>query len=399
MTRWPEPTLAPWKPGAAAAVRGALASLYGLTADRVRLGAYVPERGLAELTVAPLRRLGLDRAAEVACDVRMLGSAPVPQRVRALARALLLPRLAQHFPDGPAPRAALEPLLRAQRPQHEQVLVRGRVLSPLTVTGDGALAWDVGAERLVRLSDPALARDHVVLARRAWLDLERHTRVLRVGRSVEGVRAERCDRRMLRHAAGSFERVGFALARELGDPFTHETAHRLIGPFRYVRSLAKESGAGAVVEDAAGLRATLVYPPLSLQQAAGRDPIWTLAQPVAQRGRLTLVPALVWLRGRRVPARPMPARGSPWEDGVVADLADHLSSMVELGVEASHTHRSRVRALLPHVDAEGFSALAQLAADAVAPDRATDPLAFALAAHMAHAVLSGPRWVQLGEAA
>src|SRR5581483_7384326 len=103
-------------------VREALASLHELAADRVLNGGDKPGRDVAALTMETLARSGLDRAAAIAAAMCPLAEEQAPQRARGLLRALLLARLAGRFPDGPAPRAAIEPLVRSRRPEHEQVL-------------------------------------------------------------------------------------------------------------------------------------------------------------------------------------------------------------------------------------------------------------------------------------
>ena len=400
MTRWPELALARWRPGPAATVRDALAALGEVAVETVMRGA--ADTRSANILVAtsvaqPLRRLGLDRAAEAAEALKAWDGTVSAHRTRALLRAMLLARLAEHFPDGPTPRASVEPLVRAARGKHELAMLKGRVLSPL-VSGDGeGLAWDVGARALVRLAEPP-ADERVMLARRVWMDVGHPTPRFTVGRVRPGPPAEACDRRMLRAAIGRFDAVGRALSAELGDPFPRDPTPLLVGPFRFAKR-SDEGGLWSVVEDRAGLRAVLMFSGRALEGAAGRGDLYALARPVARLGRLTLLPTLLWVRGRRIPANPPPARGTVWEDGVVHQLHELMMRTVASGLDGAFAVRAQIRALVPHLAAAGFTELARLAGDAVRVNEPCDPVRFTMVAHLTHAVLSGPRWVQLAEAA
>jgi hypothetical protein len=341
--------------------------------------------------------MGLDRAAGVAASLGACDATGSPLHMRLLLRAMLLARLGERYPEGPAPRADLEPLLRSRRPEHEQTMRHGLVLSPLAVHGGEGLAWDVNEQRVMRVTDASKIGDEALLARSASMDVGRPTPLARLGRVKPGPPAASCDRRMLRCAERSFARVGRALGEELGDPFPRDAAPLLVGPFTYVKRTG-EAGLWSMVEDGHGLRANLLYTGRALE-AAGPGPLWALARPLGRMGQLALVPHLLWLKGRRVACTPAPVKSAPWEDGVVHELADLMGRVLAGGLEGNFASRAQIRALAPRVASAGFPRLARMAHDAVAPGRESDPLRFAAASHMTQALLLGPRWLGEGEAA
>ena len=390
-----------WRPAAAAAVRSALGALGAVAHDAVLKGAAPMRADTALLTQtagAPLTQLGLDRAAEVVEGLRAWVGSPSAQYVRELLRALLLARMAARFPDGPAPLEVIEPLLRSQRPLHQQARSRGRVLSPLAVTRDELLAWDVEAQRVIRVTHASFSCESVLLVRSMHVDLGHPTPHATLGHVTQGPPAASCDRRMLRHALDDFLEVGAAHAADLGDPFPRVAAPLLVGPFRFVKATS-EGGLWALVEDRHGNRASLRFSPKALEECAGRARMFALVRPVARQGHLVLVAHLIWIDGKRHPGFAAPLGGVPWEDGVVQELSDKVLRVITNGLDANYAVAAEVRAMAPRLAAAGFTRLARMAHAAFAPGDRPDPLRFAVAAHLTHAVLAGPRRVELGEGA
>lgn len=389
-----------WRPATARTVRDALAAIGAVAHDAVLHGA-APMRAdtalLTQTAARPLEALGLDRASHIVDGLRAWVGTPSGPYVRELLRALLVSRMARRFPDGPAPLAVLEPLLRSRRPLHEQALHRGRVLSPLYATRDELLAWDVAAARVIRVDAPQLMGEDALHIRSMRLDPGYPTPLAHPGHVTRGVKAASCDRRMLRHAEVSFRTVGLAHSAELGDPFPRDAAPVLVGPFRFVKR-SSSGGLWATVEDASGQRASVRFPASGLDGLTESTRLHALVRPVARQGRLVLIPHVLWRDGQRSPGFAAQVTSIPWEDGVVAALGAHLLRVVTNGLDANYSVGAEVRRLVPHLAAAGFTRLARLAHETFDPTRVFDPLRFATAAHLTHAMLAGPRWIELGEA-
>lgn len=389
-----------WRPAAAQAVRGALAAVGSVAHDAVLRGAAPIRMDTALLTQSagePLAQLGLDRAAQVVEGLRAWVGTPSAPYVRELLRALLLARMAARFPDGPAPLAVLEPLLRARRPLHEQERRCGAVLNPLASTRDELLAWDVQRKCVMRVTHASHACEATLLARGMFVDLGHPSPRATLTHVTHGAPAASGDRRMLRHAEPTFRAVALAHAAELGDPFPRDAAPILTGPFRFVKRTS-EGGLWALVEDARGDRASLRFSGKVLEAIAARATLHALVRPVARQGHLVLIAHAIWIDGKRHPGYAAPVGNVPWEDGVVHDLGEKLLRLVTNGLDANYSVAADVRRMAPHLAAAGFPRLARMAHEVFAPGAKLDPLKFAAATHLTHAVLAGPRRVELAEA-
>lgn len=389
-----------WRPAAAQTIRGALAAMGAVARDAVLRGAAPMRMDTALLTDTagvPLAHFGLDRAAQIVEGLRSWIGSPSAPYVRELLRALLLARMAARFPDGPAPQNVLEPLVRSQRPLHEQEKRTGAVLSPLAATRDELLAWDIQRRRILRVSHASHACETTLLARGMYVDAGHPTPRATLTRVTQGPPAASNDRRMLRHAISDFRTVGLAYAAELGDPFPRDAAPMLVGPFRFVRRTS-EGGLWALVEDARGDRVSLRFSGKRLERIA-RATLHALVRPVARQGLLVLIAHVIWVDGRREPGHAAPIGCLPWDEGIVHDLGEKLLRLVTNGLDANYSVAAEVRRMAPHLAAAGYPRLARMAHEVFAPGAPPDPVKFAAAAHLTHAVLSGPRRVELAEAA
>jgi hypothetical protein len=375
--------------------RRALAALGRAARDTLRRGVVAAKSdpvAWADAIAQPLADLGMDRAVDVAREIACATGSDASSHLRGLARALCIAHGASRYPDGPAPRAAIEAALRARCRPGERGRAPGRVLIPLV----DDLVWDLAAHRLVQLPVLLPMRGCVVLARRMEVDLG-HPLPICVPTSVlPGVPLGRgSDRRMLRSAEGSLARVASAYATSLADPLADEAPVMLVGPLRFVRRSA-QGGDSMIVEDAGGLRAALRWPIYGECPPFAKKMLHVLAQPVACHGHLGLVPRLVWLAGDRHAVLAPRVDATPWGDSLLTDLWKSFGELAASGLAARYTDRATVRGKVPYLRAAGYARLAALIDCALPETGADDALAFAGAALMTRALLHSPRWLQGG---
>lgn len=457
MTRFPEPRYRRVPPRRAARIQQTLARLGVLAQDAARGGTDRWADGMTRVLAeshAELEELGLDAARQVVADAhdllgqvrqegapatRLGAAGPVlsPQAMlaaaaarraarslyaqvapgraaaalvfetpamvhvrftRALLKLALLAPAARNYPEGPAPRALLEPLVRATLAPDERPILKGRVLVPLAAHDSRTLAFDAELG-LVSVSGDGVSPDTCALARRLVFDHQVHQGGLPTAR-VRGVIAgvavgQAADRPVIAAARASLADILRVVTRELADPFRASATPVLVGPLRHLREGVLPGF--DLFADASG-QACAVPGPLVPPQGGSRSRHgwYLLAEPRARGGILELAPLVAWChapgeRMQRVIVDRPQAPPHPEPHPLLDTCAEALADLTRAGVARGLASRDIVRDHARELASAGYGALAARL-DALldaAPERASPALHGAV--HLLDRLRRGPR--------